>query len=445
MTDQSMHLIPLSDIDFGPEEEEAVLRVLRSRWLSMGEETQAFEREFAAYLGVKHAIALANGTAALHLALLALGLGPGDVVIQPAVNFVAAANMTVAVGASPLFADIRSLTEPTISPSSILDLLTNNGERKTPRPRALVIMHYGGYPCRMDEILAICQEHNLALIEDACHAVGARYSLSDERSSFIGSCKTTSTDPTHNEERITNNGQPAAPPFPHLACFSFFANKNLVTGEGGMVTTNNDELAARVRSLRSHGMTSLTWDRHKGHAATYDVVGHGFNYRIDELRSAIGRTQLERLDRNNARRRRLTALYWEKLAPLEKLGWLLPFKDLYNSSLVTCDSSGFSCRSSLVSCHLMPIVAPDAETRLACANALKAVGIQTSLHYPFVPSFSAFSGKIEESNLGTSREFSSRVMTLPLYPTLQESDVSSVAAALSRETSRTSERFGSHA
>ena len=212
-----------------------------------------------------------------------------------------------------------------------------------------------------------------------------------------------------------------------------------------MVTTNNDELAARVRSLRSHGMTSLTWDRHKGHAATYDVVGHGFNYRIDELRSAIGRTQLERLDRNNARRRRLTALYWEKLAPLEKLGWLLPFKDLYNSSLVTCDSSGFSCRSSLVSCHLMPIVAPDAETRLACANALKAVGIQTSLHYPFVPSFSAFSGKIEESNLGTSRELSSWVMTLPLYPTLQESDVSSVAAALSRETSRTSERFVSHA
>jgi dTDP-4-amino-4,6-dideoxygalactose transaminase len=176
-------MIPLSDIDFGIEEEEAVLRVLRSKWLSMGEETQAFEREFADYLGVKHAIAVANGTAALHLALLALGIGPGDTVIQPAVNFVAAANMTVTIGATPVFADICSLSEPTISPNSIMHLLkthhASHGNEST-RPKAVVVMHYGGYPCLMDEILDICREHNLVLIEDACHAIGA--SLSRESS-----------------------------------------------------------------------------------------------------------------------------------------------------------------------------------------------------------------------------------------------------------------------
>ncbi len=160
--------IPLSDLDYGEEEKEAVLRVLASKWLTMGPEVQAFEREFAEFLGVKHALAVANATAALHLAYLALGLGPGDEVIQPALNFVAAANMTVAVGAAPVFADIVGLDEPTIDPQDI--------ERKiTPRTKAVVVMHYGGYLCRMSEISDLCRRRGLALIEDACHAVGARY------------------------------------------------------------------------------------------------------------------------------------------------------------------------------------------------------------------------------------------------------------------------------
>ncbi len=153
--------------------------MLRSRWLSMGEETLAFEQEFADHLGAKHAIAVANGTAALHLALLALGVGPGSSVIQPAVNFVAAANMTVTVGALPLFADICSLSEPTVAPESIARLLSRHppsGTAHSSRPAALIVMHYGGYPCRMDEIVSLCREHNIPLIEDACHAVGAHYS-----------------------------------------------------------------------------------------------------------------------------------------------------------------------------------------------------------------------------------------------------------------------------
>src|SRR5581483_1184036 len=160
--------IPLSDLSYGPEEEAAVLRVLRSRWLSMGPEVPASEQEIASFLGARHAFAVANGTAALHLAYLALGLGPGDQIIQPAIHFVAAANMTVGVGAIPVFADVISLEEPTLDPAEIERLLT-------PRTRAVVVMHYGGQPCRMAEIRALCERHGLALIEDACHAVGGRY------------------------------------------------------------------------------------------------------------------------------------------------------------------------------------------------------------------------------------------------------------------------------
>src|ERR1019366_3102921 len=159
--------IPLSDLDFGPEEAAAVQRVLQSKWLSMGPETKAFEEEFAAFIGVKHAVAVSNGTAALHLAFLALGIGSHDQIIQPAVNFVASANMTKALGATPVFADICSLDEPAISPDSISSLLSSiSSLPSAPRPKAVVVMHYGGYCCRMAEIRSLCQEHGLALIED---------------------------------------------------------------------------------------------------------------------------------------------------------------------------------------------------------------------------------------------------------------------------------------
>lgn len=296
--------IPLSDLNYGPEEAAAVQRVLQCKWLSMGPETKAFEDEFATFTGAKHAIAVSNGTAALHLALLALGIGPGEAIIQPAVNFVASANMTKAVGATPVFADINSLDEPTISPESISHLLSSiSAPASAPRPKAVIVMHYGGYFCRMAEIRSLCQEHGLALIEDACHAVGARYS-----------------------EGLQDHGTTAAGSLGDIGCFSFFSNKNLVTGEGGMVTTNRDDIADKVRNLRSHGMSTLTWDRHRGHAATYDVLAHGYNYRLDDLRSALSREQLKKLERNNQRRREFTALYWRKLQPLEERGWVLPFR-----------------------------------------------------------------------------------------------------------------------
>jgi dTDP-4-amino-4,6-dideoxygalactose transaminase len=224
--------VPLSDLDFGPEEEAAVLRVLRSGWLSQGPETEAFEQEFARYLGVRHAIAVANGTAALHLALLGLGIGPGDAVIQPGVNFVSAANLTVAVGAEPVFADICGLDEPTISPESVAQAIRECRTAGEVQPRALIVMHYGGYPCRMRELKALCREHGLLLIEDACHGVGASVQMGAEGMVRLGALG-------------------------DAGCFSFFANKNLVTGEGGMVTTDSDELAEKIR-LRGSARPELS-------------------------------------------------------------------------------------------------------------------------------------------------------------------------------------------
>jgi dTDP-4-amino-4,6-dideoxygalactose transaminase len=368
--------IPLSGLDYGPEEEAAVLEVLRSKWLSMGPQVQAFEQEFARYVGAEHAIAVANATSALHLALLALELGPGDEVIQPAINFVAAANMTVAAGATPVFGDIVSLEMPILDPAEV-------ERRLTPRTKAVVVMYYGGYFGPTAELHAVCRSRGVALVEDACHAVGAR-------------C------PELGGRMAGNLGE--------VACFSFFSNKNLATGEGGMVTTNCADLAERLRLLRSHGMTTLTWDRHRGHASTYDVRAHGYNYRLDELHAALGRVQLKKLAANNERRRRLVFTYRSCLEGLP--GWTIPF-------------AGDNGEGAY---HLMVVVAPDDAARTRAAQALREARIQTSLHYPSIPSFTAFHGSAE--GLENSEPYGRRALTLPLFPTMTTAQVEEVCRAL---------------
>jgi dTDP-4-amino-4,6-dideoxygalactose transaminase len=212
-----------------------------------------------------------NATQALHLHI-SLGIGPGDEVIVPSMTFVATANAVCYTGADVRFAEISSLSDLTISPADIV-------ERITPKTKAIMVMHYGGYPCRMNEILAIAEKHHLGVIEDAAHAPGASL-----QGRALGS-------------------------WGDVGCFSFFSNKNLSTGEGGMLVTARDDIAEKVRLLRSHGMTSLTWERHQGHAYSYDVVDLGYNYRIDEIRSALGMVQLNKLDGNNKQRKYLTDLY----------------------------------------------------------------------------------------------------------------------------------------
>ncbi len=370
-------LVPLSDIKFGPEELNAVQAVLESGWLTMGEITQQFEEEFKVYAGAKHAFAVSNATVALHMACAALDLKPGDEVIVPSLTFVATANAVRYTGATPIFADITSENDLTISLDSIKNAFT-------PRTRAVIVMHYAGYACDMPAILAWAKEHNLPVIEDAAHAVGSY--LDDKHLGTLGLA----------------------------GCFSFFSNKNLSTGEGGMIVTDDDALAEKFSLLRSHGMTSLTWDRHEGHAWSYNVVALGYNYRIDEIHSAIGREQLRKLDGNNARRREITALYRERLAVLcPELG--VPF-------------AGHPCISAH---HIMPVILPEGASRLQFMEAMKAHGIQTSIHYPPIHTFTDFRSQPPgPASLDLTEAIARREVTLPLYPLMTDAQVELVVNAV---------------
>jgi dTDP-4-amino-4,6-dideoxygalactose transaminase len=210
--------IPLSDIDFGPEEKAAVDGVLQSRWLTMGAITEEFEQSFASYIGAKHAIAVTNATAALHLACVTAGLGAGDEAIVPSMTFVATANAVRYTGATPVFADILGEHDLNMSYQSIEKMISG-------RTRAIIVMHYGGYACDMPSIMELARERGLKVIEDAAHAIGSE--LGGIKLGIWGD----------------------------IGCFSFFSNKNMTTGEGGMLVTNHDAYSQRLQLLRSHGMT----------------------------------------------------------------------------------------------------------------------------------------------------------------------------------------------
>ena len=370
--------VPLADVNFGIEEEDAVRQVIRSGWLSMGEVTQAFEREFAAFIGAKHTLAVTNATAALHLACLAAGIGPGDEVIVPSLTFVATANAVRYTGATPVFADLESLDWLNISPASIASRITG-------RTRAILVVHYAGYPCDMPAIQEIAHRHNLVVLEDSAHAIGSE--LDGRKLGTWGS----------------------------IGCYSFFSNKNMTTGEGGMLVTDDDTLAERLRILRSHGMTSLSWDRHQGHAWSYDVVDLGYNYRIDEMRSALGRVQLGKVAAGNQRRRHLTALYRELLSELAP-EIQMPF----------ADGRGTSCY------HILPALLPPGTDRIRFMEGLKSHGIQTSIHYPPVHHFQIYRDDWQKrgASLPVTEEAAAREVTLPLYPTLRDEQVQWVAGAI---------------
>lgn len=370
--------VPLADLDYDETENQAVLEVLQRRWLTMGAVTQDFEAQFAQTIHSPYTLAVSNATEALHLACLALGLGPGDEVIVPSLTFVATANAVLYTGAQVRFADIQSLPELTLSPASLESAIR-------PNTRAVIVMHYGGYPCRMEEILQIARQHKLAVIEDAAHAPDAW---------LAGRALGTWGD---------------------IGCFSFFSNKNLSTGEGGMLATGRPELAEKIRLLRSHGMTSLTWDRHQGHAYSYDVVELGYNYRIDEIRSALGLAQLQKLARNNQRRRAISEIYWQAF---EDSGLELPFRE-------------YSRRGDVQSAaHLFPILLPPTTDRLAFIDRLRAAGIQTSIHYPPIHLFSYYRQRYPGVSLPITEEAARRAVTLPLYPTMTDEQVSLVIGAV---------------
>lgn len=357
--------VPLADLDYGNEELQAVTEVLRSKWLTMGEITQKFETEFANMCSAKYAIAVSNATQALHLACLALDIGPGDEVIVPSLSFVATANAVLYCGAKVRFADILSPNELTIDPSSIKHAINEN-------TKAIIIMHYAGFPCRMNEILQLASEYNLPIIEDAAHASGSFWE----------------------EKGLGCWGD--------IGCFSFFSNKNLSVGEGGMLVCKRDDIAEKVRLLRSHGMTSLTYDRHQGHAFSYDVVETGYNYRIDEIRSSLGLVQLKKLADNNKRRRKITRTYWDAF---REHGIGLPFSHL---------------KQEQFSYHIFPIMLSSDVNRFEFMSALRDAGIQSSIHYRPIHTFTNYRDKHKGAWLPITDYVGSREVTLPLFPTMTE-------------------------
>jgi dTDP-4-amino-4,6-dideoxygalactose transaminase len=425
--------VPLFDLDLGEEEYRSVKGVLDSKWLTMGQVTKDFESAFADYLGVKHAMAVSSGTAAMHLAHHALGLEQGDEVICPSLTFVATANTIRYTGATPVFADIASFDDLTISPEDM-------ESRIDERTKGIVVVHYAGFPCNMDRIMEIARDHNLFVIEDAAHAVGAAYSPnriahSAESKAEEAKQQAHGSTPSENSQRhapcamhsAQHNGQRSTVnrrtckvgTIGDIGCFSFFGNKNMTTAEGGMVVTDRDDLAEKIRIGRSHGMTSLTWDRYEGHDFSYDVVGPGFNYRIDEIRSSLGLVQLSKLDANNRSRKALWTLYREKLSGIEEIK--VPFSD----------SSGIS------SYHIFPVLLSEKIDRRGLMEYLREQGIQTSIHYPPIHLFSYYKKLMpSDTHLPLTEYVGRREVTLPLFPTMEEEQVEYVVGVIKEYLAR---------
>jgi dTDP-4-amino-4,6-dideoxygalactose transaminase len=362
--------VTLSDLNFDQHEQKIVSQVIQNRWLTMGEVVKKLERNFANFLGVKHAFAVSSGTAALHLALRALNIKTEDEVLVPSLTFVASANAILYVGAKPVFVDITSLSD--------LNLSCDDLENKiTPKTKAIMVVHYGGFLADMERIKKIAKKYNLFVIEDAAHAIGAKFN--SKMAGGIGD----------------------------FGCFSFFSNKNMATGEGGMVVTNRDKFAQKIRLLRSHGMTSLTWDRHKGHAYSYDVTELGYNYRMTEMNAALGIEQLKKLRSSNRKRKSLIKIYVENLEGTK--GVSIPFLNYPRDSAF----------------HLFPVILDQDVNREKFMDFLKRAKIQTSIHYPPIHKFTYYQKnfRVSQNKLPLTEYAGRHEVTLPLHPLLKKEDI----------------------
>jgi dTDP-4-amino-4,6-dideoxygalactose transaminase len=379
-TSPDQQLIPVFDLQLTREDLDAVAETLRSGWLTMGPRTLEFEAEFAGSIGASHGVAVSSCTAALHLAYLAAGVGPGDEVIVPSYTMAATAAAVLYAGGTPVFADIVSLEDPMIDPAHVEALIT-------PRTRAVVAVHFGGYPAAVDRLAELCASRGLVLIEDAAHSPMATL-----KGRSLGT-------------------------FGLAGAFSFFSNKVLACGEGGLLATDDPEVAAFARSRRNHAMTRGSWDRHQGGAEDYDVPGLGFNYRIDEPRATLLLSRLARLHQDVARRRELTLRYRRLLKNLP--GLIVPFSD---ESVATS------------SCYVMPVMLADASRQGELRIALREQhGVQTSLFYPAVHEFTAYRERFGDISLPSTELAARSEVTLPLFSHMSAADQDRVVAALAQE------------
>lgn len=367
--------IPLFDLNFDEKETDAAIETIKSKWISTGPKTIEFENKFAHMLKVNYALALSNCTVALHLALKLTGIQSGDEVICPSLTFVATCNAIRYVDAIPIFADVISAEDPTINPEEIQRLIT-------PKTKAIVVMHYGGFACDMERIMEIAKANDLRVIEDACHAP-----LSEYKGMKLGTIG-------------------------DVGCFSFFSNKNISTGEGGMIVTNNEEYFNRAKFLRSHGMTTLSYERSKGHSTTYDVVEFGYNYRMDDIRASIGIVQLNKIEQDLQQRADVRKWYIESLKECKDI--IIPFEN----------------QKSFSSNYIFPIVLKNAsaERRDSVRDKLGQAGIQTSVHYPAVHHFSTY--KEFYRNLEMTDKLAASFITLPMYSKLSRNQVEYICEKL---------------
>lgn len=364
----------------GPEEKAALCDVIDSNWITMGDRVAAFEKAFAEEHGADDAVAVSSCTAGLHLILHCLGIGRGDEVLVPALTFVATVNCVLYTGATPVFVDIDSLELPLMS-------LGDAAAKCTERTRAVVLVHYAGYLADRDRWRAFAASRGLVLIEDAAHAAGLK----------------------------------EAGTFGSAAAFSFYGNKNMTTAEGGVVIAPDAGLRAQIRQARGHGLTSGTFQRVTSRTPLYDMTMLGFNYRIDELRAALGLVQLGKLASWNGKRGALTALY-RKLLAQRCSGVRVPFESERRSAY-----------------HILPVLLPEACDRQRVIDGLRSAGIQTTIHYPPAHRLSYHRRRFPSVSLPRTDAFAERELTLPLHPSMDDEHVELVTRALAGALARTPE------
>lgn len=372
-----LYKIPLFQLNFGEEEINAVTETIRSKWISTGPRCEELEQLFVDMFKVKYAISMSNCTDALHLACVLCDVQPGDEVLCPSLTFAASVNCIRYVGATPVFCDIVGPNHINIDPEDIKRKITS-------KTKAIVVVHMAGFPAKMDEIMAIAKEYNLKVIEDACHGP-----LSEYKGKKLGTIG-------------------------DVATYSFFSNKNISTGEGGMLITNNEEMAKRAKLLRSHGMTTMSYQRAKGHATTYDILDLGYNFRMDDIRASIGCVQMRKLQSDLEHRVRVRERYVANLSKIANIA--VPFAD----------------NTEFVSNYIMPIVLLNStkEHRDAIRDKIHEVGIQTSVHYPSIHQFSIYKGY--GAILPQTEYVSDNEITLPMYAALTDEEIDFICDTLNK-------------
>lgn len=374
--------IPFHRPEIGEEEIDAVVCTLRSGWLTTGVRTEQFQNEFQSYIEARHVLAVNSGTAALHLALAGLQIGPGDEVITTPLTFCATVNVILHVGATPVLADIQP--NGNIDPQSVAD-------RITARTRAIIPVHFAGAPCDMDAIWSLARKHELFVVEDAAHAAGTHYG-----GHHVG-----------------------ADCFPSDAtAFSFYATKNITTGEGGMIVSKQDDLALRIRILALHGISKDAWNRYREEGSWYyEVLENGFKYNLTDIQSAIGIHQLRKLERYVQERTRFAEIYSQELSDLPELELPSPVKDGRHSWHL------YVLRLNL---DMLTI------SRGQFIEELRKRKIGASVHFipiPLHPFFKEWA-HLAQNQCPAALQMYPRLISLPLYPSMSDEELRRVIMAV---------------